>query len=50
MVDQKNILQSIGARETGNVFRPVNCTEQDMKRKRAIPGYLYFTQDSHKIY
>ena len=50
MVDQKNVLQSIGARETGNVFRPVNCTEQDMKRKRAIPGYLYFTQDSHKIY
>lgn len=50
MVDQKNILQSIGARETGNVFRPVNCTEQDMRRKRAIPGYLYFAQDSHKIY
>ena len=50
MVDQKNVLQSIGARQTGNVFRPVNCTEQDMKRKRAIPGYLYFTQDSHKIY
>lgn len=50
MVDQKNVLQSLGARETGNVFRPVNCKEQDMKRKPAVPGYLYFTQDSHKIY
>lgn len=50
MVDQKTVLQSINARETGNVFRPVNCKEQDMKRKPAVPGYLYFTQDSHKIY
>lgn len=50
MVDQKNVLQSLGARETGNVFRPVNCKEQDMKKKPAVPGYLYFTQDSHKIY
>lgn len=50
MVDQKVLLQSIGAHETGNHFRPVNCLEKDLKQKKAVAGFLYFTKDSHKIY
>lgn len=50
MVDQKNILQSMGAHETSNHFRPVNCKEKDIKSKAAVAGFLYFTQDTHKIY
>ena len=50
MVDQKNILQSMGAHEISNHFRPVNCKEKDIKSKAAVAGFLYFTQDTHKIY
>ena len=50
MVDQKNILQSMGAHEIANHFRPVNCKEKDIKEKAAVAGFLYFTQDTHRIY
>lgn len=45
-----NILFSMGAKETSDLFRPVKCLEKDIKEKQSVKGFLYFTIDTKKMY
>ena len=45
-----NILFSMGAKETSDIFRPVRCTEKDIENKQSVKGFLYFTTDTKKMY
>ena len=45
-----NILFSMGAKETSDLFRPVKCLEKDIKEKQSVKGFLYFTTDTKKMY
>ena len=45
-----NILFSMGAKETSDLFRPVKCVEKDIENKQSTKGFLYFTTDTKKMY